>query len=344
VRRIAKSGHRATIKDVARAAGVSIGTVSRVLNRNVTVRPEVRTKVEHAIERLGYTPNAVAQSMRSRFTQTVGCVIREIHIPSLAAFVHAAHDVLDEAGLSLLISNSEGRGERERELLKRLNSRQTDGIMIALYTPLDEEFDSFLRSLNIPIVLFDRDQPIWADAVMTDHASGIRAATDHLLDLGHRHIALLTGDAQLYPARERIRGYSEAYGARGFAVDPSLIHAASFLPIAGFRHTSSLLASRERPTAIIAGGIDMLSGVLRAIRAHGLEIPRDISIVGSGDSELAELYTPAISVQRWSQAEVGRMAAELLLNRIFDGAEPQARHVLVPNEFLARASTAPPPV
>jgi LacI family transcriptional regulator len=343
MRRALRTDSRLTIKDVARTAGVSVGTVSRVLNRNATVGAEVRLKVQRAIEQLGYTPNAVAQSMRKRFTHTVGCVVREINIPALAAFVRAAHDVLDDAGLSLLVSNSDGQRERERELLKRLNSRQADGIMIALYTPVDDEFDGFLRGLRIPIVLFDRDRPAWADAVMTDHASGVRAATDHLLGLGHRRIALMTGDGHLYPARERIRGYEQAHLARGLAIDRSLIHAGSFLAIAGFRHTSSLLANRDRPTAIIAGGIDMLSGVLRAVRVRGLRIPRDISIVASGDSELAELYEPAISVQRWNQAEVGRMAAELLLNRILDGADPEPRHVLLPNEFIARASTGPPP-
>jgi LacI family transcriptional regulator len=338
-----RSGDRLTIKDVARAAQVSVGTVSRVLNRNATVRPEVRSKVQRAIEQLGYTPNAVAQSMRSRFTQTVGCVIREIKIPALAAFVRAAHDVLDEAGFSLLITNSEGRVERERELLKRLAGRRTDGIMMGPYTPVDDEFDAFLRNLAIPILLIDRDEPAWADAVLADHASSVRAATEHLLDLGHRRIALLTGEASIYPARERVRGYREAHAARALCVDPSLIQASSFLPSSGYLHTSSMLAGRERPTAIIAGGIDMLSGVLRATRVRGLEIPRDLSIVGAGDSELAELYTPAISVEHWDQARIGQVAAELLLDRLVGGAGPEARRVLLPSEFVVRASTAPPP-
>ncbi len=332
-----------TIRDVARAAGVSIGTASRVLNEKQTVRPEIRSRVQQAIRDLGYRPNAVAQSMRRQSTHMVGCIIREINIPSLAAFVRAAHDVLDDAGFSLLITNSEGREERERELLMRLNSQRTDGIMLGPYTPIDEKFDAFLRSLDAPIVLVDRDKPEWADAVMADHAGACREATTRLLELGHRRIVLLTGDTIIYPARERVRGYTEAHEAFGVAVDPSLVRAASFLPTEGFRHTSSLLGTSDVPTAIIAGGIDMLAGVLRAIRVRGLRIPDDISVVGAGESELAELHTPPISIVRWDQAEIGRTAARLLINRMAGNTDAPPEHVLLPTEFIQRGSIAAPP-
>lgn len=332
-----------TIRDVAKAAGVSIGTASRVINKKQTVRPEIRARVQQAIETLGYRPNAVAQSMRRRSTHMVGCIIREINIPSLAAFVRAAHDVLDQAGFSLLITNSEGRQDRERELLNRLNSQQTDGIMLGPYTPIDEVFDSFLRSLDSPIVLVDRDEPRWADAVMADHAGGVLAATTRLLELGHRRIVLLTGDPMIYPARERVRGYRKAFAAFGLAVDDNYIRATSFVAKEGFRHTSSLLAAPQPPTAVIAGGIDMLPGVLRAIAVRGLRIPQDISVVAAGDSELAELYAPAISVERWEQAEIGRTAAHLLLNRMEGAPDAPPQHVLLPTEFVQRASVGPPP-
>jgi LacI family transcriptional regulator len=335
------NGLKPTIRDVAKCAGVSVGTVSRVLNAHSKVQPGLREKVEKAIAELGYSPNAVAQSMRSRATHTVGCVIREINISPLAAFVAAAHDVLDEAGYSLVLSNSEGRRERERGLLERLSRRQMDGIMIGPYTPMTDAFDAFLRGLGVPLVMVDRDEPAWADAVMTDHAQGIRAATAHLLNLGHRAISLITGDPSLYPARERLRGYHEAFRAAGLAPDPALIHASSFLAGAGFRLTSAMLASKDRPTAIIAGGIGMLPGVLQAIKVRGLRIPDDISVVGAGSSELADLHTPPIALQYWDQAEVGRIAANLLLDRILGRAGTAPRHVLVPNAFVLRESVGP---
>lgn len=331
-----------TIRDVATAAGVSTGTVSRVLNANATVHPDIRRKVQRAIDDLGYTPNAVAQSMRIRSTHTIGCILREINIPQLAGFVKAAHDVLDEVGFSLLISNSEGRKERERELLSRLSRRQADGVMMGPYTPVAGEFEAFLRDLDIPIVLIDRDQPDWTDAVMADHAEGMRVAVSHLLDLGHRRVALITGEAGLYPARERVRGYQEAFAARNLEPDPSLVHAGSFLPGAGFRITSALLGQRNPPTAIISGGIDMLSGVLRAVRGRGLRIPEDVSLIASGHSELAELVSPAVAIIGWDQAEVGRIAAGMLLDRIRNDGPHEPRRVLVPNEFIPRASLAPP--
>jgi LacI family transcriptional regulator, galactose operon repressor len=336
-----EGGPKPTIRDVAKSAGVSVGTVSRVLNAHSKVQPGLRAKVQKAIADLGYSPNAIAQSMRSRATHTVGCVIREINISALAAFVAAAHDVLDEAGYSLVLSNSEGRRERERGLLERLSRRQMDGIMIGPYSPLTGEFDAFLQGLGVPIVLVDRDQPAWADAVMTDHAQGIRAATEHLLGLGHRAISLITGDSSLYPARERLRGFREAFRAAGIKHDPSLVHSTSFLASAGFRITSSMLASKDRPTAIIAGGIGMLSGVLQAIKVRGLRIPADISVIGSGTSELADLHTPPIALQCWDQAEVGRIAANLLLDRILGQAGSEPRHVLVPNAFVLRESVGP---
>jgi LacI family transcriptional regulator len=339
---MASSGSKLTIREVATAAGVSTGTVSRVLNANATVHPDIRRKVQRAIDDLGYSPNAVARSMRIRSTHTIGCILREINIPQLAGFVKAAHDVLDEVGFSLVISNSEGRKDRERELLSRLSRRQADGVMMGPYTPIAGEFEAFLRDLDIPIVLIDRDQPAWADAVMADHAQGMRSAVGHLLDLGHRRVALITGERGLYPARERIRGYQEAFAARGLAPDPSLIQAGSFLPNAGFRISSAMLGQRDPPTAVISGGIDMLSGVLRAVRGRGLRIPEDVSVVASGHSELAELVTPPIAVIGWDQAEVGRIAAGMLLERIRNDDVPEARRVLVPNEFIARASVGRP--
>lgn len=332
-----------TIREVAAAAGVAVGTVSRVLNGYSSVKPEIRMRVQRSIDALGYAPNAIAQSMRIGSTFTIGCVLRDINIPQLAGFVHAAHEALDEAGFSLLISNSAGKEERERELLGRLARRQADGVIIGPYTPITGDFEQFLKNLGIPIVLVDRDPVAWADAVMSDHASGTKLAVDHLLSLGHRRIALLTGGRALYPARQRILGYEAAFAARDLPVEQELIQTGSFLSNAGFRFASGLLGQRNPPTAIIAGGIDMLSGVLRAIRSRGMAISRDISVIGSGNSELAELHTPPIAVVSWDQAEVGRIAVALLLDRLRSGLSAEGRHVLVPNEFLLRASVGSAP-
>lgn len=332
-----------TIKDVAKEANVSVGTVSRVINEKASVGDEIKERVRKAISTLGYRPNAVAQGMRRRSTQSVGCVIREINIPALAAFVRAAHDVLDDAGFSLLISNSEGRVDRERELLNRLRGQQIDGIIFGPYTPISQEFEAFLKGLDTPLVLMDRDEPAWADCVMADHASATFEATAMLLDLGHRRIALLTGQRDLYPSRARLNGYTDAFVSRGLKVDPSLVRTNSFFGKDSYRSASSLLGGDNPPTAIIAGGNDMLAGVLRAIRILGLRVPEDISVIGNGDTELAELYTPPVSVVRWDQAEVGQIAADLLTNRMLRTPDAPPEHVIVPTEFIQRGSVSNPP-
>lgn len=334
---------KVTIHDVARLAGVSIGTVSRVTKGNATVGADVRANVLRAIADLGYAPSAAAQSMRSRSTMTIGCILREINIPPLAEFFRSAQRVLDEAGYTLLLGNSEGRAEHEVELLQKLKGRQIDGMMIGSYAEKGSAFDQILHDLKVPVVVVDRDEPAWADAVMIDHAHGTRLAAAHLIGLGHRRIALITGPAQLLPARERIKGYLAAFEDAGLEADRRMIFTGSFLPTAGYQVTSSILGGKTPPTAIIAGGIGMLPGVVRAIRVRGLRIPQDISVVGTGKSELAEFHTPPISVQLWDHGEMGRVAANLLLDRILMRVQPDPQHVLLPISFVPQDSTGPVP-
>jgi LacI family transcriptional regulator len=285
-----------TIRDVAQRANVSLGTVSRVLNGYESVHADIRIRVEKAIRELGYTPNAVAQSMRNRSTRTVGCIIRDINLPTLASFVRAAHDVLFDAGYALLLTNSEGNRDREMELLKIMAGRKADALMIAHHSEHDEELHARLKAAAIPVVLVDRELPAWADAVMVDHRTGVRRATERLFQLGHRRIALITGNPVLFPSRERILAFEMAHKAAGVPVVAELVRNESFLSDYGFQQTSILVSLREPPTAVLAAGIDMLPGVLRALRTRGLEIPRDISVVAASDSDLAQLSNPAISV------------------------------------------------
>ncbi len=331
-----------TIRDVARLAGVSIGTVSRVVNDAADVKPHIRKVVESAIEELGYVPNAAAKSMRMGRTRTVGCILREINIAQLGGFVSTAQNVLNESGYSLLISNSEGRTQREIELLRSFSSGQVDGVLMGPYTPIEGEFEEILRGLPVPLVMIDRDQPEWCDAVYADHEGGVFSATEHLLNLGHRRIALLTGPTRLHPGAARVRGFERAHAARGLKPVPELLMADSFLRDHAYRATSLLLGLSQPPTAIIAGGIDMLSGVLRAIRTRGLSIPHDISVVASGQNDLCDLHQPPIAVIGWDQNEVGATAASLLLDHIIHGKREEPRRVIIPTTFNPQASCMPP--
>ena len=329
-----------TIRRVAEEAGVSLGTVSRVLNSKGNVSPEIQAKVNRVIHDLGYKPNLAAQTMRSQVSRTVACVIRDISIPGFAKFVRAADEVLTNAGYTLMLSNSEARIDRERELISIIAARRADALLIAQSSEMDEAFGKQLHDLGIPVVLIDRERPEWADAVMLDHRAGTQQVTKKLLDLGHRRIALLTGQPTLYPARERIVGYGQAFAAANLAVDQHLIRTGGFEAKFGFEQSSMLLYPAGRPTAIISGGVDMLPGIIRAVRARGLSIPDDVSIVGAMNSDLADLHQPPISVEDWDYSEVGRISANLVMHRLATGLGSEPRRVLVPTRFLLRESCA----
>jgi LacI family transcriptional regulator len=331
-----------TIRDVARAAGVAVGTVSRVLNGHKSVSADVRHKVLKVIQKLRYEPDRVAQSMRGGVTRTVGCAIRDISIPNFGNFVTAAEQILRMHGYTLLLATTDERKEREMELLRIFLQRRVDAIMMTMSTEEDPDLCRAVKQMKIPILLVDRDIPAEVDSVTIDHRRGTMAATEHLLRLGHERIVLITGRPAMRPGRERIAGFEAAFAAAGKKVDPALIRVGAFSAEFGFREASALLSSSSPPTALIAGGMAMLPGVLRAIVQHGLKIPVDISIVAGSDSDLAALATPPITAIRWSGSEQGRIAVELLLNRLKGNYTGEAQKVLLPTELIIRGSCAPP--
>lgn len=332
-----------TIRDVARSAGVSIGTVSRVVNGAAEVSAEIRGKVDKAIAELGYRPNMFAQGMRNGSSKIVGCIIRDITISSLALFFKTAQKSLESDRYTLLVVDSDGNKARELDLLQVFTRRRLDGMIVQLSSEVDVDLDQAMRASQVPFVLMDRSMPADADSVLVDHKHGMMQAVDYLLNLGHRRIALLTGRPAVYPGRARIEGYRESLERAGLPVEPGLIRSESFRSDFAFQEASAVLGRSDRPTALIAGGLDMLAGLLRATRARGLQIPRDLSVIACGDSQLAELTTPATTVVRWDLSEVGRLAASLLLDRLSGRAEPESRRVIVPVEFVLRGSCGPPP-
>jgi LacI family transcriptional regulator len=335
-------GGTPTIHDVARAANVAIGTVSRVLNGHKSVSDDVRRRVLKAIKRLKYEPDRVAQSMRLRVTRTVACTTRDISMPGYGAIVYSAEEVLRANGYTLLLATTDERKDRELDLLRTFQQRRVDAIILTTSSEDDPELSKHIRELDIPIVLLDRENPAELDAVTIDHRRGVHAATEHLHALGHTRIALLTGNPSTRPARDRIAGFKEASAHLGKRAKESIIRTGGFSAEFGFREASSLLSLAQRPTAIIAGGMGMLAGVLQAIRARGLSIPGDISVIAGADSDLAALATPAVTAIRWSGTDEGRMAVQLLLNRLGNRKGPVQR-VMLSTELIPRASCAPPP-
>ena len=333
---------RVTIKEVAALAEVSLGTASRVINKFPNVAPEIREKVERAIRTLGYTPDRVAQSMRNGESRTVGILVRNITSPVLASFVRSAQEALDAEDYTVLLACFDESREREINFLRTAASRRIDGLIVTTSSEVDRDLLEQRAEIRIPTVLFDREVPTTDDAVLLAHEQGITQALEHLFALGHRRIAFLTGSDSVYPARARLRGYRRFFEAKGLAVDERLVKTSSFAEDGTFIETATVLGLADPPTAIVLGGISMLAGAMRAINARGLRMPQDVSLVGSGDSELAMLASPPISVVRWNLASIGSTCAVLLLDRLKGRATPEPRRIVVPTEFVIRGSCAAP--
>ncbi|HEY5081597.1 MAG TPA: substrate-binding domain-containing protein [Bauldia sp.] len=331
----------ATIRDVAAVSGVSVGTVSRSLNAPETVRPVTLEKVRAAIQELGFRPDARAQNMRRRNTMTIGFIVNDILNPVHAMVFKGAEAELRESGYSLHLINTGGKARQEAEAIELLQHGRVDGLLMTINSEQDPRCIERLEKLRVPSVLLDREIALETDAVRTDHAWGMEQAISYLLDLGHRRIGLITAGTEILPGRERIRGFTNAFVGRGMPVPTELIRSQSLSADFGFRETVSFLRSPDRPTALVAGGNQLLVGVLRAIEQQGVSIPRDLSLVTCDRTDLASVYPGSITAIDRDIPEIGRTAAQLLLERINGPANWPARSVMLPTRLVLGKSCAP---
>jgi len=335
------SGKSATIRDVATTAGVSVGTVSRSLNAPDSVRPVTLAKVREAIRSLGFQPDSRAQNMRRRNTMTVGFVVDDIANPWHASSFKAADSEMRQRGFSLYLVNTNGRASEEAAAIDMLQHGRADGVIMTINNEQDARTVKRLRDLRIPSVLLDRDIPLDIDAVLTDHAAGLKQATNYLIELGHRRIAIITAGNDIRPGRERVRGFVQAFESRGLPVPNELIRSQSLSADFGFREATDLLQRDERPTAIIAAGNRILVGVLRAIQQQGISVPGDISLIGCDRSDVAMLYPGPITIIDRDVDEIGRTAAQLLLERITNPGDRPAQRILFPTRLILGGSVRP---
>lgn len=332
---------RATIHDVAREAKVSIGTVSRVINGHGRTRPATRERVKSAIEILGYRVNTLAQSMRRQTTRTVALLVHDITNPIFATAAGAAQGVLEKAGYMLVLASSGAGQSSEASAVRMLGQRRMDGIIGFLRREDDAETLAALDEFDGAIVLFDRAMNVKADVVLTDHAGGVMRATRYLLDLGHRSIGLVGGATAIYPGRERVRGFAAAFESCGLEPPHHLIRDQALDSEYGFREASGLLFGTPRPSAILAASNQILEGVITAIRTANLVVPRDVSLIGFDDSPVARICVPPITVIARDVAQMGTMAAEMLLDRLRLGPDHPAQKVVLPTEIALRESCGP---
>ena len=335
---------RITAHDVARRAKVALGTVSRVVNDAPGVSPETRRRVLDAIETLGWVPNVAAQSMRGMSSRMVGCIFSDIRNPLYAAMVKGAEDVLSAHGFLLVSASSNGNPEREIALIELFRRRHADALIFSITQENNPSVVRAVEASRLPIVMIERDLPIPVNAVGADHLSGTRHATEHLIQLGHRRIAIISGGKGTRVARDRLEGFNQAMRAAGLKPDEDLLLLDSFASEYAFRKTQFLLSLKKPPTAILALGMRLLPGVLAAFRARGVSVPSDISLIAGNDSDLAQMTTPTVTAIRYDPEALGREAALLILNQL-DGVGGEAtavRRMEIPTELVLRESCAPP--
>lgn len=330
---------RAGMRQVADRAGVAMSSVSRVLSGHPDVSATMRDRVMAAVEELGYEPNMLAQMLRRGATQTVGFVVGDISNPLLAQIALGAEVALRAAGYAMLLTNSVNDAHLDATHIRLLQQRRVDGLLLSVSDETSPDTVDALARTTTPSVLIDRNLPTGgqASAVLSDHASGITAAVERLVRLGHERIALVAGSPHVRPTRERIAALEEAVEshARAFAQ----VRSGAFTETHGTAATQELLDGRRPPTAIIVGGNQVLVGVLAELAARKLRLPRDISLVTCDEVPLAKFFTPPLAMITRDPYKMGSEAAHLLLDRL-GGGEPET--VTLPTTFVPGASCAAP--
>lgn len=333
---------RSTIHDIAAEAGVSVATVSRVLNRKDHVAPETRERIARIVRDRGYVVNRSARNLQDGRTGLVGLLVPLVHPHYFSTIVAGASEALFEQDQRAVLSATEHKHDREVTLLDRLMHGMADGALVVLPEETSDELERLLDT-NYRFVVIDPRLPLDAriPSVSAAHSSGAGDAVRHLLELGHRRIAAITGPRDWVATEERRRGYHAALASYGILPDPRLEIEADFEIPGGARAATRLLETAEPPTAIFAFNDNLAIGAIQAARAHGLRVPEDLSVVGFDDSEHASLITPTLTTVRQPLAEMGRTAVNLL-RRLLDGQRVETLHVELGTRLVVRDSTAHP--
>ena len=338
-----KENKSPTMKDVARLAGVSISTVSHVINKTRYVEPETREKVYEAIKTLGYRPNILASSLRKRVTNTIGLIISNITNLFYPEVVRGVEDLLAKYNYNLILCNSDENVEKEKNYIEVLFSRRVDGLIItpSKSSETRENLDLF-REKNIPVVLVDRKiEGLEEDVVLADNIEGTYEAISYLISLGHKRIGIITGPLDTTTGCERLEGYLKALEDKGIKKDDNLIYEGDFKEEGGYKGVEALLNISNPPTAIFTSNNLMALGALKKITELGLKIPQDLSLVSFDDMDWFPYFSPPLTAVYQPAYELGETAVKLLFERLKRGRKKR-KEVRLPTKLIIRESCAPP--
>ncbi|MDN2486750.1 ribose operon transcriptional repressor RbsR [Kosakonia sacchari] len=321
----------ATMKDVARLAGVSTSTVSHVINKDRFVSEAIREKVETAIKTLNYAPSAIARSLKINQTRTIGMLITASTNPFYSELVRGVERSCFERGYSLVLCNTEGDEQRMNRNLETLMQKRVDGLLLLCTETHQPSQEIMQRYPSIPTVMMD-----WApfdgdsDLIQDNSLLGGDMATQYLIGKGHTRIACITGPLDKTPARLRLEGYREAMARAGLMIREGDEIESDFEFGGGFDAMQALLAMNERPQAVFIGNDAMAVGAYQALYQAGLKIPQDMAIVGYDDIELARYMTPPLTTIHQPKDELGELAIDVLIHRIAEPGLQQQRLQLTP--------------
>jgi len=334
----------ATIRQIAEELGISFSTVSAVVNKRRYVSAAMRARVEKALQEANYQPNSAARSLRLRQSRRIGLIVPNLADPFFTNLMRGAEDYLCSVGYQMLVAESREDWKRQHDYLVSFSGMIADGIILVPCAATDLQTASIPEIVRgVPLVYVDRC-PVQCQvpSVLVDNMKAAHDATQHLIDLGHQRIAIITGPLSLLNAVERLNGYKSALRLQGIPLDRSLVRDGDYSEDSGYWHGSEMLRLANRPTAVVACGLLMTLGVLTAIRERGIVCPSEISLIGFDDFAWSKLFSPALTMVRQPASELGATAAKVVLRRMRAPGEDKVETVVLPTQLMVRESTAPP--
>jgi LacI family transcriptional regulator len=323
---------------VAGAAGVSIFTVSAVLNGSAVVSDELRRRVEEAIQKTGYKRNILARGLKTGETRTVGLTVGDINNPFYTGVVSVIQQALHRAGYAVMLCCSDRDAILQAEQIELLKNRMIDGLIISPFGD-DDQLRGILEDTNIPVVLIDRIlDGLDSDSVVLDNRAAVMEATRYLLGLGHRRIGFISGTIESYTGRERLESYYAALEEAGIAREETLVQLGDFREEGAYDAAIQLLTTSDPPTALFSSNNVMMIGAVRALRDLGLKCPEDVSVTGIDDFPWADLFRPHLTTVAQPLRAIGEQAANLLLRRLTGKADEPTRHIMLKGSLIVRGS------
>ncbi|GAB4514182.1 MAG: substrate-binding domain-containing protein [Anaerolineae bacterium] len=328
----------ATIRDVAKRAGVAPITVSRVINKAGYISEETRQRVESAIAELGYVPNQLAQSLRYKKSNTLALILSDIINPFWMPVTRGVEDACSEHGLNVVLCNTDESQAKLENYVDVLLQRQADGFLLVPVSE-DRHIIEKIHKQKVPLVLLDRRVPhVAADVVRSDSEDGALQLVQYLLALGHERIALLAGPRDVSTSLDRVTGYQRAMTAAQMPIDDDLIQYGGYNQEHGYSTTARLLALPNPPTAFFGGNNLISLGILKCLYEQGYAVPRDFSVVSFDDMPPGLMVKPFLTAVTQSSYDMGYQAAQLLIRQINGEDIPDNRDIVLPVELVEHES------